>query len=47
MSTPPPLHGLHHLKLPVSDLHTSLGYQRVLGAKHLPQFDHIDDDGAR
>jgi catechol 2,3-dioxygenase-like lactoylglutathione lyase family enzyme len=40
--------GLHHLKLPVSDLDGSLGfYRRVFGAQHLPQFDHIDGSGAR
>jgi catechol 2,3-dioxygenase-like lactoylglutathione lyase family enzyme len=44
----PTLSGLHHLKLPVTDLDASLDwYQRVFGAQHLPQFDHIDDDGAR
>lgn len=45
---PPALAGLHHLKLPVSDLDASLDwYRRVFGAQHLAQFDHIDDDGAR
>jgi catechol 2,3-dioxygenase-like lactoylglutathione lyase family enzyme len=45
---PPELAGLHHLKLPVSDLDASLAwYQRVFGAQHLAQFDHIDDNGAR
>lgn len=44
----PAIAGLHHLKLPVSDLDASLGwYERVLGASHLPQFDHVDDDGQR
>jgi catechol 2,3-dioxygenase-like lactoylglutathione lyase family enzyme len=46
--TVPALAGLHHLKLPVSDLDLSLAwYQRVLGANHLAQFDHVDDDGQR
>jgi catechol 2,3-dioxygenase-like lactoylglutathione lyase family enzyme len=44
----PALHGIHHLKLPVSDLDTSLAwYERVLGAVHLDQFDHIDSGGHR
>jgi catechol 2,3-dioxygenase-like lactoylglutathione lyase family enzyme len=44
----PILVGLHHLKLPVSDLDASLDwYARVLGAEHQPQFDHVDDDGTR
>ena len=44
----PAIAGLHHLKLPVSDLDASLAwYQRVLGAAHLPQFDHFDDAGRR
>jgi catechol 2,3-dioxygenase-like lactoylglutathione lyase family enzyme len=46
--TLPVLAGIHHLKLPVSDLDASLAwYRRVLGAVHLPQFDHVDDDGQR
>jgi catechol 2,3-dioxygenase-like lactoylglutathione lyase family enzyme len=44
----PAVAGLHHLKLPVSDLDTSLDwYRQVFGARHLPRFDHIDDNGAR
>jgi catechol 2,3-dioxygenase-like lactoylglutathione lyase family enzyme len=44
----PTVAGLHHLKLPVSDLDASLAwYQRALGVTHLPQFDHVDDDGQR
>jgi catechol 2,3-dioxygenase-like lactoylglutathione lyase family enzyme len=47
-ANPPVVAGLHHLKLPVSDLDGSLDfYQRVFAAQHLPQFDHIDDSGAR
>jgi catechol 2,3-dioxygenase-like lactoylglutathione lyase family enzyme len=46
--TAPALAGLHHLKLPVSDLDASLAwYLRVLGAAHLPQFDHVDGTGRR
>jgi len=42
----PVLSGIHHLKIPVSDLATSLGwYERVLGARRVPQFDHITGDG--
>ncbi|HWT47272.1 MAG TPA: VOC family protein [Mycobacterium sp.] len=44
----PTVSGLHHLKLPVSNLDTSLDwYRRVFGAQHLPQFDHFDNNGAR
>jgi catechol 2,3-dioxygenase-like lactoylglutathione lyase family enzyme len=44
----PTVSGLHHLKLPVSDLDTSLAwYRTVFGAQHLEQFDHVDDNGAR
>jgi catechol 2,3-dioxygenase-like lactoylglutathione lyase family enzyme len=44
----PALAGLHHLKLPASDLDAKIDwYQRVFDAQHLPQFDHIDDDGVR
>jgi catechol 2,3-dioxygenase-like lactoylglutathione lyase family enzyme len=47
-SDPPALSGLHHLKLPVANLDTSLDwFQRVFGAQHSPQFDHIDADGVR
>ena len=51
MSTPeslPPLRGIHDLKFAVSDIDESLRfYQRALGAKHLPELDHIRDDGTR
>jgi catechol 2,3-dioxygenase-like lactoylglutathione lyase family enzyme len=44
----PAVQGLHHLKLPVSDLDAALAwYERVLGARHLSQFDHFDDLGVR
>jgi catechol 2,3-dioxygenase-like lactoylglutathione lyase family enzyme len=44
----PPLLGLHHLKLPVSDLDASIDwYGKVFGAEYLPQFDHIDGSGVR
>lgn len=40
------LSGIHHLKIPVSDLDTSLAwYARVLGAVRLPEFDHVGRDG--
>ncbi len=44
----PTLHGLHHLKLPVADLARSLDfYQRVFGARRIPEADHRrDEDGA-
>jgi 2-keto-4-pentenoate hydratase/2-oxohepta-3-ene-1,7-dioic acid hydratase in catechol pathway len=38
--------GVHHLKLPVSDLEASIAwYQRVLSAQHLSKFDHVDSSG--
>jgi catechol 2,3-dioxygenase-like lactoylglutathione lyase family enzyme len=38
---PPPLQGIHHLKLPVSDLDTSLTfYERAFGARRIPEADH-------
>jgi catechol 2,3-dioxygenase-like lactoylglutathione lyase family enzyme len=44
----PVLLGLHHLKLPVSDLDASIDwYGRVFDAEYLPQFDHFDSDGVR
>jgi catechol 2,3-dioxygenase-like lactoylglutathione lyase family enzyme len=48
MTDQPPLSGLHHLKIPVSDLPTCLDwYSKVFGAEHLTALDHIDSDGAR
>jgi catechol 2,3-dioxygenase-like lactoylglutathione lyase family enzyme len=44
----PRLNGLHHIKLPVSDLDTSLTwYGQVFGAEHLTRFDHYDESGVR
>jgi catechol 2,3-dioxygenase-like lactoylglutathione lyase family enzyme len=44
----PPLLGLHHLKLPVSDLDVSIDwYRRVFDAEYLSQFDHVDGSGVR
>jgi len=44
----PATKGLHHVKLPVSDLDASLAwYARVLGAQHQAQFDHFDERGQR
>lgn len=46
--SPPALSGFHHLKIPVVDLDVSVDwYQRVLGARHLTDLDHVDGDGAR
>jgi catechol 2,3-dioxygenase-like lactoylglutathione lyase family enzyme len=43
--TVPELRGIHHLKLPVSDLHASLDfYERALGATRIPQADHFRAD---
>lgn len=42
----PALLGLHHLKLPVSDLDASIDwYGWVFDAEYLPQFDHVDSSG--
>jgi catechol 2,3-dioxygenase-like lactoylglutathione lyase family enzyme len=44
----PRLKGLHHIKLPVTDLDTSLSwYQRVFDAEYQAQFDHYDHSGTR
>ena len=38
---PPPLQGIHHLKLPVSDLDASLiFYERAFGGRRIPEADH-------
>ena len=40
-SAPPPLQGIHHLKLPVSDLDASLTfYERAFGGRRIPEADH-------
>ena len=45
---PPPLAGLHHIQLPVSDLDASIAwFERVLGARYQPQFDHYDAHAIR
>ncbi|WP_420368049.1 VOC family protein [Curtobacterium sp. L1-20] len=45
--TRPPLAGIHHLKVPVSDLDASLRfYERALGAVRIPEADHVRPDGA-
>ncbi|MFL6087332.1 MAG: VOC family protein [Mycobacterium sp.] len=44
----PRLKRVHHIKLPVTDLDTSLNwYRRVLDAEHLTRFDHYDGAGTR
>jgi catechol 2,3-dioxygenase-like lactoylglutathione lyase family enzyme len=46
--TAPPLLGLHHFKLPVSDLDASIDwYGKVFAAEYLLQFDHVDSGGVR
>jgi catechol 2,3-dioxygenase-like lactoylglutathione lyase family enzyme len=43
---PPPLDGLHHLKIPVTDPAAAAGWwERLLGATRVPQWDHVGDDG--
>jgi extradiol dioxygenase family protein len=40
-TAPPPLQGIHHIKIAVSDLDASLHfYETVFGAKRIPQLDH-------
>jgi catechol 2,3-dioxygenase-like lactoylglutathione lyase family enzyme len=42
----PPFQGIHHLKFPVADLDRSLRfYERALGARRIPEFDHVDPQG--
>jgi catechol 2,3-dioxygenase-like lactoylglutathione lyase family enzyme len=46
--TAPAVSGLHHLKVPVSDLDATLDwYERVFGAVRRPEFDHVDREGNR
>ena len=48
VSSLPPLQGIHHLKLAVTDLDRSLHfYEASLGAKRIPQADHKrESDGS-
>ncbi len=44
----PFLHGIHHLKFPVSDIGRSLAfYERALGARRVAEWDHMHQDGSR
>jgi catechol 2,3-dioxygenase-like lactoylglutathione lyase family enzyme len=46
MTTPPPLRGIHHLKIAVSDLAAAERfYTNVFGARRLTEADHVDDGG--
>ncbi|MCX4432119.1 MULTISPECIES: VOC family protein [Streptomyces] len=46
MSTRPVVQGVHHIKVPVSDLERSIAwYRSVLGARRLEEFDHVTRDG--
>ncbi|MFF3909684.1 VOC family protein [Streptomyces sp. NPDC001848] len=46
MSARPVVRGLHHIKIPVSDLERSIAsYGSVLGARRLEEFDHVTPDG--
>lgn len=43
----PEIMGIHHIKLPVSDLARSLDfYERLMGAARIPAFDHKNPDGS-
>jgi catechol 2,3-dioxygenase-like lactoylglutathione lyase family enzyme len=45
-STPPALRGVHHLKIPVSDLSRSVEfYTAVFGARRIAEADHVDAAG--
>jgi catechol 2,3-dioxygenase-like lactoylglutathione lyase family enzyme len=44
----PEVAGLHHIQFPVSDLDASIAwFERVLGARYRPAFDHHDVDNGR
>lgn len=44
----PEVAGLHHIQFPVSDLEASIAwFERVLGARYQPAFDHHDTGNAR
>jgi catechol 2,3-dioxygenase-like lactoylglutathione lyase family enzyme len=44
----PEVAGLHHIQFPVSDLKASIAwFERVLGARYQPAFDHHDAGNAR
>ena len=46
-STSPTVAGVHHLKIPVTDLARSLPwYERAFGAVRRPEFDHLRPDGS-
>ena len=46
--TPPRILGVHHIKFAVSNLDVSLAwYERVIGAKRIPELDHISRFGTR
>jgi catechol 2,3-dioxygenase-like lactoylglutathione lyase family enzyme len=46
MSEQPQVAGIHHLKVPVSDLARSAAwYGEVLGAVRIPEYDHINAKG--
>ncbi len=44
----PLIEGIHHIKLPVTDLVRSLDfYESLLGARRTPAFDHKSEDGSK
>ncbi|MEV4352262.1 VOC family protein [Actinoplanes sp. NPDC049596] len=43
----PRIEGIHHVKVPVSNLDVSLDfYERALGARRIPEADHVRPDGS-
>lgn len=45
-ASPPNVTGIHHVKVPVSNINVSLAwYTRVMGAQRLTNLDHIDSTG--
>lgn len=47
-ATAPNVTGIHHFKVPVSNINASLAwYTQVMGAQRIPELDHINSSGVR